>query len=699
MTSGPCIQKRCEPTTKKVTTMEFKQFKKLQQEHISKIIKNQTHVFTTDVDKDVLWNLYLDSFPPGTNEIFRERREYDCSCCKQFVRAFGNVVVINENKVITIWDFDTRSPKYQPVVDALSEYVRSKPANDVFVTKESKFGTDSNAELLDDGAVRTWEHFFFRLPPNLVTRSSKSEASIMGEFRDVKNVFKRSLEEISRDSIETILDLISQKSLYKGEEWEGVLKKFLTLHKEYSKISKSYKNNYCWAKSIEVGASIGKIKNHSIGVLLTDISEGMDLDQAVKRYEAIVAPTNYKRPKAIFTKKMIEDAEKALAELGLLDSLGRRFATIDDITVNNILFANKDSMKRMKGSVFAELKDEVAVNPKKFDKVDEVSIETFINDILPRCTKVEALFDNSHVGNLVSLIAPEDMNSKTMFKWNNNFSWAYNGNITDSMKERVKAAGGKVDGVFRFSIQWNENNDNQNDLDAHVVEPKSRNHIYYGVRGFRHPSTGMLDVDIINPGNKIAVENISYLSLDKMPEGIYHFYVNCYNNRSGRNGFRAEIEFNGQIFSYDYPKNMRTNENVTVAKVEVNRKTGFKIIESMPSSVSSREVWGLKTNQFHPVAVLMYSPNYWDLQTGIGNRHYFFMLNKCINGDAPNGFFNEFLKEDLNKHKRVFEALGSKMKVEASENQLSGLGFSSTQRNSLVVKVEGYVARMLKIIF
>jgi hypothetical protein len=679
--------------------MEFKQFNKLLQAHVATIFKSHSTLFVTDVDKDQLWNLYLDSFPAGTNQIFRHRREYDCSCCRNFIRAFGNVVAIQNGRVVTIWDFKTHEGKYQQVIDALADFVRAARISDVFVTKESGFGTAKNHEQLEDGSIHTWHHFRVDLPQKFIETSTQSAAALMGEYRDIKNVFARSLTEISRDAIETVLDLIAQNSLYKGEEWQGALTQFRNLHGAYHNLPEIERDNYCWQQSIVVSGAIGKIRNTSMGVLLTNITDGDDLNEAVRKYEAIVAPTNYKRPQAIFTKKTIEQAQKTISELGLLESLERRFATVEDITVNNILFANKDTLKQMSGDIFAELKKAVAANPKQFDRVEEIPVEQFVKNILPRLTNLEVLLENQHVPNLVSLIAPQVTESPSMLKWDNGFSWAYNGNITDSMKQRVKAAGGNVDGVLRFSLQWNDNADNQNDFDAHCLEPNN-NHIYYPNKGQKHPSTGILDVDIIHPDRtQVAVENITWTDLSRMQEGVYTFYVNNYSHRGGHSGFTAELEYDGQIHSYAYDRELRQGEDIVVAKIKFSRKNGIEIIESLPSSTSSKTVWELQTNEFHPVSVCMFSPNYWDELTGIGHRHYFFMLKGCQNDTQPNGFFNEFLREDLLQHKRVFEALGAKMRVAPCERQLSGLGFSSTKRNTLVCKLQGQIDRTVKVIF
>jgi len=678
---------------------EFESFRNKLQKHFLDAVKDKPVLFVTNTDKEVLWNLYLDSFPVGTNEVFRERREYDCSCCRQFIKSFGNVCCVEKGKLITLWDFKTGSRVYQPVVEALSKYIKSKGIKDVFATKEKKVGVLQNHEQIEDGQVITWNHFQVTLPSKFVDRSGKSIGDVTGRYRDVKNVFQRSLNEILADAVNTVLELIAQKSLYKGDEWDHVLKQFSVIQTQYGKLKDSEKDIFCWQKSTEVGPVIGKIRNHSIGTLLVDISQGMDLNEAVRKYEFIVAPSNYKRPKAIYTQKMVEQAKQTVEELGLLDSLGRRHAMIEDITINNILFANRDAQKKISaGDVFDEMAKGLPVNPKKLNKVDEISVETFVKDLLPGITEIEVLFENKHISNLFSLIGPKDRSAPSLFKWNNNFSWAYKGNIADSMKERVKAAGGKIDGDLRFSIQWNEDGDNQDDYDAHCVEPGG-NEIMFTNKGRRHPSSGMLDVDIIHPGKNIAVENIVYANRMKMKAGQYRFFVHNYSHMGGASGFAAEIEFDGQLYSYEYRKKLRQNEKVDVVTVKFSKEKGFEIVKSLPSTFSTKNIWGLETNQFHHVPVVMFSPNYWDGQKGIGHKHYFFIIKDCINDEKPNGFYNEFLKEELMQHKRVFEALGSKMSVEHSDNQLSGLGFSSTKRNSVVVKVKGNFTRTLRINF
>lgn len=703
--------------------MEFTEMRNKLMENFNEMTKDVDHLFEVAVNKDELWNLYLDSFPAGTNEIYRERRWHDCSCCRQFIKTIGNVVVIKNGEIITIWDFRTDDSTYQPVLDALSSFIKSHAVSNIFVSKFKKIGTLQNYEELENGKVQEWTHFYLELPDKFVDRSSRSEGDIKGSFRDTRNVFKRSLDEITMDSIDTILELINSNTLYKGEEWKGVLGEFKKYKKEYDKlISDVERDNYAWEQSVKAGIAIGRIRNHSIGTLLVNVSEEMDLDTAVKKYEQIVAPANYKRPKAIYTKRMLEDAKKTITELGYLDSLQRRFANLDDITVNNILFSNRDAAKRIVGAddIFGEMEKDVAVNPRKFSKVDEISVKDFIENILPTAKDIEIYLENKHTSNMVSLIAPKIKNSKTMFKWNNGFSWAYSGNITDSdITQRVQNAGGRIDGVLRFSHSWNyEGMRNGSLMDLHVFMPGSNQkveykngkeiHDNYGNNervGWNHrqhlPSGGVQDVDYVNvaPVGYIPVENTTFPSIEKLKEGIYTFKIHNWNFRNPTTGgFKAEIAFDGQVYRFIRREPLQHKEWITLAKLEL--KNGhFEIIEMMENDTTPIEIWGLKTNQFIPVSAISYSPNYFDEQDGIGHRHLFFFLKDCVNAEEPNGYYNEFLKNELAEHKRVFEALGAKCHVENTEDQLSGIGFSMTKRAELIVKVKGATERIMKVKF
>lgn len=663
----------------------FAELKQQVKSNFDKLATSQ--LFYVSIDRDQVWERYLSGFPEG--EI---RQSNNCNCCKSFLRQWGGVVAIKDNKVISIWD-DIDSPEeYAESVKNLRKYIHSLPVTDVFVNEFASCGVDSNYDIKRQV---TWTHFHVVLPTRFTVAKDTAD-SIRGTKRASKDVLKRSLDELTIDATESVLELIAQGSIYRGAEFEGMLKEFLRIQNVYSTVPADLKDNFCWAKSTEGSDALNKIRNSAIGTLLIDVSAGLDLNVAVDKFERVMAPANYKRPTALVTPRMVEDAKKTLNDAGLLDSLERRYANEADLNINDILFIDKSTSVQ---DVFDEMAKGTIVNPKSFSKVEAVTIKDFINNILPTAKSIEFLLENGQMNNMVSLLTAANPASKNMFKWENPFSWNYTGNIADSMKERVKAAGGNVDGVLRFSIQWNESGQyKQCDLDAHAYEPDGT-HIYFGsdYRKDKYNRTttmsGILDVDMINPP-EIGVENITWVDQHRMKDGVYKFYIHNYN--SGRNdGFQAQIEFNGEI--HEFGVNSHVSGTTQIA--EVTLKGGVFSIKPLlesKSNISSKEKWNIKTNQFHRVKQIMLSPNHWG-ENKASNKHYIFILEDCVSDESPRPFFNEFLRPEFDVHRKVFETLGSKLKVPHTNNQLSGVGFSETQSGYFIVNVTGQFKRTLKV--
>lgn len=663
-------------------------------------------MFTVGIDKDFLWETYLRSFPEGTNPIFRERTEHDCQCCRSFIKNAGGAVIIKDNKLVSIWDIKVGGA-YQVVVDTLASLVKSKAIKDVFLHSEKTLGTDYNHQQTEDGEVLKWEHFYFILPNKFVNKNDLGTK--LSGHRSNKEVFKRSLEELTLDSAEVVLELIEQNSLYRGEEHKSIVELFIKYKKTYDNLETTEKDNFCWGESVKLkGAS--KIRNTAIGTLLTDISNGILLDDAVKMFESKVAPANYKRTSAIVTKGMILKAQKSAREFGIESSLKRRFAVIDDISINNVIFADKSIKNIISDDIFDELINEAPTKIKNLDKIEEIGIEDFIKNVVPSSTSIEMMVENRHKNNFMSLISPVDKKAKGILKWGNNFSWSYVNDVTDSMRERVKSLGGRIDGAIRFTHSWNELEPNQSLMDGHVFMPGSThsnksihetygNYERVGWNNRKHfKSGGIQDVDYVNPAPKgyVPIENITFPNIHKMPDGKYIYKIHNWSYRNSGGKGKAEIEFNGNIYQYTYPRT-KHHEWITVAEV-VLKDGKFSIKHVLPESQESAKVCGINTHTFTKVNTIMYSPNHWDGEQ-TGNKHYFFILDGCKQDGKVRGFFNEFLNENFREHRKVFEVLGNKMMCEESDNQLSGIGFSSTQRNSIVCKVTGSFTRLLKINF
>lgn len=270
---------------------------------------------------------------------------------------------------------------------------------------------------------------------------------------------------------------------------------------------------------------------------------------------------------------------------------------------------------------------------------------------------------------------------KSLFKWPNNFAWSYEGNAADSIKARVKRAGGRVEGVeLRVSLAWS----NFDDLDIHVLEPSGVEIAYFN-------KADKLDVDMNagGPTTREPVENVRWVR--RLADGVYKIWVNQYSKRESVNvGFEVEIEHGGGLEIFRHEDAVRSGANIQVAKVAV-RDGVVRAVEPSDSVIggaASREQWGLVTQRLHKVNAIVLSPNHWGGQ-GVGARHWIFTLEGCKNPLPTRGIYNEFLSPALSKHRKVFEVLGDKTKCPPVDEQLSGVGFTKGRGDSVAVAVSG----------
>lgn len=678
--------------------MDFKQFRDLFRANFDRMQKSAKTLYTTNCEKDALYEQYLNAFEPSI------RQEFTCSCCKNFLRPFANVVAIVNNEMITPWDMKINDEQYQAVADAMRDIVLASKINGVFVIKQDKvykqktkrgdlvLGTESNKQQLETGKVITWNHFYLELDKKHQSNSTDSNEAVIGQFNTNYEVFMRGLKELTIDAFETALDLISTNSLNLGDTFKAQVEQFLKLKKEFDKVPEHLQSNFVWYNLTQVHDSVATIRNRVVGPFLIDLSEGMDLDDAIARHDDKTGANKFQRKQRMPTQKEAAKDAIELEKLGIIPSLETRHATEQDIDVSQILFVDK-SVRANLSNPLLQVASTMSVTPKQLSKVEEISIDKFIADVLPTLKSLELQVDNSHVGNFMSVLKQSNDESPNINKWPNKLKWWYSGDVADSIKQRVKAAGGNVNAVLRTSLSWH----NADDLDLHVIEPNG-NRIYYGSKF--SSTTGNLDVDMnaygiqddVNP-----VENTVWTDENKMREGRYAVSVNLFSSRrKGDLGFTVELEFAGQTWQFT----SNDNQSKEVVVFEYTKANGIKIISSIGSSAvvtAQQKVWGVTTNQFTKVKMVMNSPNCWN--EGYGHKHTFFILEGCINPERPRGYFQEFLPQELKKYSRSLEMYGDKLRVEHSDNQLSGVGFSSTQRTSVVVKAIGAVERIFKINF
>ena len=119
--------------------MAFKDLKSQVQQSFKNLQKH--NLFYVEIDRDKIFQLYLDGFKE------EEKQEFNCNCCKSFLRQYGGVVVIIGNKKVSIWDNVEAPEQFKKSIQLINAYIHSLPIYSTFFAEQVKCGTNKNLDI------------------------------------------------------------------------------------------------------------------------------------------------------------------------------------------------------------------------------------------------------------------------------------------------------------------------------------------------------------------------------------------------------------------------------------------------------------------------------------------------------------------------------------------------------------------------
>ena len=650
----------------------FKLFAQTVTDKLYTLSSDASAVMISDVPKDKVWETYLESIPAEHNPVFRERRAFDANYDKNFINKFGRLVFIVGGERHTLWEVETGTFFDQVAQDLQTLIEKETNSLSFFLTNEKTGGHKPNLDEKDPSIL--WEHFYAKTPSKLYDETPSYTLSGANTSLDV---FNRSMNDYQLSALENVLELIDEGILYRGSEKRQTIEKWIKAKKEFDKAKdkQAYSAHY-----VTVHKNRSRFKSDVIEVLVSDLQSGVDLEKAVDRYGNLMDPANYRRTTSLVTPKMVEKAKETISNLGYMDSIYRRGAVDSDVPVTEKLYSAREGIAV---DVFDDLSADARkragkINP---DALQNIKLTDLINE-LGTARSLEILPNESLNTSQVVLTAPLYDDSPSMFSWGNSIGWAYVGSdTTDAIRERVKSAGGNVEGDIRVSLAWH----NGDDLDLHAVINDNRaRKIYYGNK---RSSGGTLDVDMNNGRiNKVdPVENIYWTDKREFPRHV-EFYVDQYRKRSNSNvGFDLQVVIGGSTTVYRYDKPVTRNEQPFVILENINNVISITGMSDSLTKVSE----STNASDFVHVDSVFLSPNFWG-NSASGNKHYIFQTKDFEIDQPVRGFFNEYLEPSLKEHRKVFEIMGQKTKISDSmESAVRGYGFSVDSGKEFVVRVNG----------
>lgn len=363
-----------------------------------------TPLFITDADD--LWDVYLASFPD-------EHRQYhNCSCCKAFIRKYGSLAVVDDSGLLepVMWFDSFANGEYAQVNATLYDRVKRAKIVREFTTNERNWGTAQSGGF---------SHFAIRT----VARQRRYGITPASERMRTINT---ALVEFNPDLLDEALRVLEADAVNRADRFVAPLKWLRGLHDIRSN------RNLMWRTVAAAPEGYVHPRSSVTGTLLEDIKAGMAFEDVRRRFNAKMHPLMYQRPQAAPSLGTIRQAEKLVEELGIKDSLERRYARIGDLELAWAATGSTEAPKTS-GGLFDHLKpkgDAVVSRMALPPKV--MTWEKFCADVLPGATSMEVMVPTK--GNFIGITYALHPEAPSLFKWEGHAAWFmfYNGSYAST---------------------------------------------------------------------------------------------------------------------------------------------------------------------------------------------------------------------------------------------------------------------------
>ena len=371
--------------------------------------RNNEPLFTTDV-KD-LYKTFLMSLPE------KDRQYYNCHTCEDFINKYGGLVTIDDNGELipAMWNFIAPDLFREAVNNMFSLVKKAKVTGVLYMPC---VGT----KCLGISKTGVWTHMSVDVPKHI--RTYNHQDIITGRRPDFE-MLADTCSKYAPGNIATAVNLLRHGSLYRSEKFVKNAEWLLDIKKHSG--SRNF-SNVVWKRVATAPSGFCHISSSMLGTLLDDIQVGYDFDTIKSRWNEKMNPTQYQRPQAAPTAQNVARAEKIVADLGISNSLKRRYARLDEI--KKVWVPKEERITNTQTSgVFSGIKTKESNDTYKSIIGGPVTMtwEKFKMTILPYARKIEVKLNYGKDG-YAALVTAVDPTAPPIIKWDtvsnrNPFNW------------------------------------------------------------------------------------------------------------------------------------------------------------------------------------------------------------------------------------------------------------------------------------